>query len=197
VIVLIFKTKKLSFIEIIAIISIIIMIMTFYSCSVKDDNLQANSMVDSEDTINNIQEEPTTTEKATEITTTTKVIDTTSPPLVNPLILKQGDKGDDVKNLQEKLSELGLYSGVVDGSFGPITNAAVIKLQETYKLTADGIVQGETWTALDNAIIELKSEVESPTKKAPAQNRKSSSNSITPIIPELKNCTHCHGRLQV
>lgn len=70
----------------------------------------------------------------------------------NPLILKEGNNGADVKDLQIKLHDIGFYTGNIDSSFGAITKSAVIKLQKSYNLTPDGIVSGETWVALDDAI---------------------------------------------
>lgn len=58
-------------------------------------------------------------------------------------ILRRGSKGADVRYLQSILLV------TVDGSFGPITEAAVRDFQKRNKLTVDGIVGPKTWTALD------------------------------------------------
>lgn len=60
----------------------------------------------------------------------------TRPPL------REGDRGDIVKFLQE------LLKLPADGIFGSGTQAAVIKFQESNGLTADGIVGAMTWDAL-------------------------------------------------
>ena len=52
--------------------------------------------------------------------------------------LENGSKGDAVRNLQQKLKDLGYLSGSVDGSFGVATEAAVIAFQKNNNLTADG-----------------------------------------------------------
>lgn len=52
---------------------------------------------------------------------------------------KMGSKGNEVKAIQEKLKERGLYKGNVDGIFGKATLEAVKKFQKQNKLTADGI----------------------------------------------------------
>jgi|GEM_PF-3454226 len=55
-------------------------------------------------------------------------------------ILRVGSKGLDVKALQLRLQSLGFYKGKIDGSFGPVTRAAVIAYQKSKKLVQDGIV---------------------------------------------------------
>jgi len=51
----------------------------------------------------------------------------------------------DVRNLQIALQHLGIYSGVIDGSYGPMTTAAVLQFQQRYQnLTNDGIAGNKT-----------------------------------------------------
>jgi len=63
-------------------------------------------------------------------------------------ILRRGDRGSDVKLLQQRLNELGYSVGAVDGIFGYGTEAAVKKFQKDKKLTVDGIVGKETLALL-------------------------------------------------
>jgi hypothetical protein len=69
-----------------------------------------------------------------------------------PSTVRLGDKGDDVITLQKRLLALGLFSGSADGDFGPKTQAAVMAAQRKFQLTADGIVGGATWAALQGTI---------------------------------------------
>lgn len=48
-------------------------------------------------------------------------------------------RGDDVSDLQRRLSALGFYSGKVDGLFGPITAEALSHFQRAAGLASDGI----------------------------------------------------------
>ena len=48
---------------------------------------------------------------------------------IHPLPLKSGSTGDRVNRIQKLLATLNLYSGKIDGDFGPITKEAVVKFQ--------------------------------------------------------------------
>ena len=54
-------------------------------------------------------------------------------------VARQGSTGNEVKNIQKKLKELGYYKGEVDGIYGSKTKSAVISFQKNCGLTADGI----------------------------------------------------------
>ncbi|MBE9113404.1 peptidoglycan-binding protein [Nodosilinea sp. LEGE 07298] len=66
--------------------------------------------------------------------------------------LRPGDSGPQVSQLQRKLTDLGLYSGPVDGLYGANTAAAVRSLQQQQGTTADGIAGPQTWIALETAL---------------------------------------------
>ena len=63
-------------------------------------------------------------------------------------ILRQGSKGDEVKEVQRRLKLWGYYNGSVDGVFGAGTRSAVIAFQKKNGLTADGVVGASTYKAL-------------------------------------------------
>lgn len=62
--------------------------------------------------------------------------------------LRTGSKGAEVKTLQRLLTALGYPCGATDGIFGNTTLAGVRAFQSASKLTVDGIVGKNTWTAL-------------------------------------------------
>jgi len=62
-------------------------------------------------------------------------------------VLSSGDKGDDVRRLQQLLIDKG-YNLVADGDFGPKTKSIVISFQASNNLVRDGIVGSKTWAAL-------------------------------------------------
>ncbi len=55
-----------------------------------------------------------------------------------------GSRGQEVRQIQRKLKELGLYSGSVDGIYGTGTQKAVRQFQKNCGLTADGIAGPKT-----------------------------------------------------
>ena len=59
-------------------------------------------------------------------------------------VMRTGSKGQEVKDLQTRLSALGYYNGKIDGEFGPGTKEAVTAFQKANGLEADGIVGEET-----------------------------------------------------
>ena len=77
-------------------------------------------------------------------------------------ILNRGSIGDDVKQMQKVLKQLGYDLGTfgdnadgIDGRFGKVTQAAVRAFQEANGLTIDGIVGPNTLKALEAAAAEL------------------------------------------
>ncbi|MBA2177005.1 peptidoglycan-binding protein [Halobacillus locisalis] len=67
------------------------------------------------------------------------------------IILREGDRGENVTEVQRQLSYLGYYKDSIDGSFGPNTRNAVIQFQREQNLIVDGIVGPMTFGALNDA----------------------------------------------
>jgi predicted chitinase len=72
-------------------------------------------------------------------------------PPSNPLVLKRGDSGERVKILQARLAELGYFPGAQDGTFGQLTEDAVVRFQFRNGLKPDGMVGALTWPVLEKA----------------------------------------------
>ena len=72
----------------------------------------------------------------------------TAAPTAAPSVLRSGDQGTAVADLQTRLSELGYYTGKIDGDYGSGTKAAVLLFQQVNGLEADGIAGQKTLTAL-------------------------------------------------
>ncbi|SCF19778.1 Peptidoglycan-binding (PGRP) domain of peptidoglycan hydrolases-containing protein [Micromonospora viridifaciens] len=77
-------------------------------------------------------------------------IATSAAPKLGDRPLRTGSKGSDVRELQSLANKLGARL-VVDGVFGPATQAWVRSFQKARKLTVDGIVGSRTLAALRQA----------------------------------------------
>lgn len=64
------------------------------------------------------------------------------------MIFRRGSTGQDVRRIQQRLQELTLYRGPIDGIFGGGTESAVESFQKSQELAPDGIVGPRTWEAL-------------------------------------------------
>ncbi|MBC8586333.1 spore cortex-lytic enzyme [Oscillospiraceae bacterium NSJ-64] len=61
---------------------------------------------------------------------------------------KYGSRGNEVRQIQQRLKQWGYYSGSVDGIYGVQTKKAVIYFQKKNGLTADGIAGPATLRAM-------------------------------------------------
>ena len=79
---------------------------------------------------------------------TAQVFVPTPAPTATPGLLKKGDDGEAVRAMQERLRELGYYTGTVDGDFGGGTEEAVRLFQRQNNLDVDGIAAKQTFSLL-------------------------------------------------
>ncbi len=86
---------------------------------------------------------PTPTRTPTPIPTVTP-----KPPVEICPRLALGSRGPAVARLQILLRRAGFYPGVIDGFFGPLTEAAVKDFQDCKGLPVTGLVDEATWQAL-------------------------------------------------
>ena len=76
--------------------------------------------------------------------------------------LMKGDKGADVKQLQNDLNYLGYSCGTADGIFGTKTDTALRKFQSAYKLTVDGKYGNASKSQMSKAISMKKASTSVP-----------------------------------
>lgn len=95
-----------------------------------------------------VQAAPTATPTATATPRPTPVptIDITPNPEYGTL--QVGDRGDEVRRLQEELARYGYYEGDIDGVYGNQTRRAVEQFQYQHGLSADGMAGRITLTVL-------------------------------------------------
>jgi len=65
-------------------------------------------------------------------------------PVTLNTLSKRGSRGDEVLNIQKRLSAWGYYDGSIDGIYGSATEKAVKKFQKKHGLKADGIAGAAT-----------------------------------------------------
>lgn len=65
--------------------------------------------------------------------------------------LRVGSTGSKVRELQQRLKDLGFNPGPIDGVFGNGTSQAVISFQKYHGLDADGVVGPTTWRMLTSS----------------------------------------------
>ncbi|MCX7593638.1 MAG: HlyD family efflux transporter periplasmic adaptor subunit [Fischerella sp.] len=101
-----------------------------------------------------ILEDETNTQAKSDLSTCVSEPESTevafSPP--SQPLLQLGSQGTVVSQLQTQLQKLGYYYGAIDGKFGTITQAAVTKFQQEKHLSANGVVNGSTWKALQSSL---------------------------------------------
>ncbi|MBQ6165634.1 MAG: spore cortex-lytic enzyme [Clostridia bacterium] len=61
-----------------------------------------------------------------------------------PVLSRLGSRGAEVRRIQQKLADLGYYSGSIDGVYGSKTESAVRAFQRNCGITADGIAGPKT-----------------------------------------------------
>ncbi len=86
---------------------------------------------------------------ATAIEASVQVTPTPAPTLAPPSrTLRRGDSGEDVKSVQNRLTELGYYTGKITGNYNAGTQEAVTKFQKKSGIEADGVLGPVTRGAL-------------------------------------------------
>ena len=121
-------------------------------------------------------------------TITAKPTNTPGPatPTPTPSSLKKGMSGTLVKNLQQRLKDLGYYTGSVDGDFGAGTEAAVEEFQKANGLTVDGKAGTNTLKKLNSdTAISKKAYTASqatPTRKPTATPKPTAKATATPNL---------------
>ncbi len=102
-------------------------------------------------------------------------------------VLKSGSSGTAVKQLQQKLKDLGYYTGSVDGTYGEGTAAAVKDFQAANNLTADGIAGIKTQESVYSYYAVAKNSTSSSNTATKAPNSNSSGNVSPTSTPSYTN----------
>ncbi len=112
----------------------------------------------------------------------TTVTPTAQPAAGTRPILKTGDRGESVSELQAMLKLLGFYNGAVDGAYQEGTATAVSAFQRAAGLTADGIAGTATWNRLLPAANNVTPVTPTPPRPTPTPTP-----TPTPVTPTPTN----------
>ncbi|MCF4968746.1 peptidoglycan-binding domain-containing protein [Nostoc sp. CMAA1605] len=87
-------------------------------------------------------------------------------------VLFVGDRGENVRIVQRRLSELGYFNSSIDGYFDEYTRASVASFQQAYQINPTGRVDWQTWQALNvgNYVVPT-SNVDNQPPNRPSNNR--------------------------
>ena len=111
-------------------------------------------------------------------------------------IWEKGESGDEVKAIQQRLEELGFYSGSFTGYFGSVTENAVKAFQKKNSLTANGIVNVATQKKLDSSnAINAKGSTIVDLKTAQTLQKGDSGPQVKALQNALKNLGYYTGSL--
>ncbi len=121
----------------------------------------------------------------------------TLPPGVTPkptvMLLKPGVQGDEVTKLQNRLKELGYYTGEVDGQYGPGTQQAVLLFQAQHGLDEDGIAGETTRNMLYGTNAQTYIPTPAPTETPSALNKGAEGDSVHQMQERLTELGYYTG----
>ena len=114
--------------------------------------------------------------------------------------LRQGDKGTEVKKMQQRLKDLGYYKGSVDGVFGSGTLKALKAFQTRNKLTVDGVAGKTTLAKLNSssavkATDEDKKEEDDKTEETGTLREGSKGTAVKTLQEKLKKLGYYKGSI--
>ena len=106
--------------------------------------------------------------------------------LAADVVLRPGDKGDAVKEVQTLLTSYGYYSGKINGSYNTATTTAVRNFQRYNSLTVDGKVGPKTM-----AVLKSGNAVSAPLKP----NETNNSASVKMVQTLLRDLGYYNGKI--
>ena len=112
------------------------------------------------------------------------------PNATESTMIKRGDQGERVRNIQESLRRLGYFEGKADGDFGEYTENAVKEFQRMNKLTPDGVVGPSTLARLGSSSAATAAPKATPTPKPTATPKPTKRVTATPkptSTPKVSN----------
>lgn len=158
----------------------------------RDNGLETDGVVgpNTEDTLRRPSEEimrpaevPTSEAEPTETELTDPQASNFGSSSQSGNLLRVGDSGQSVNELQTRLQELGLYQGALTGIYDPETEAAVIVFQQSQGLTVDGVVGPQVNSALYNPALAVANSAIPANSATPANVATTDSSTPSSTIP--------------
>lgn len=134
--------------KIVLVVSVFVLVVSFYGCGKKQQALEDMQQPMSMETLATMNTASVNDSKVFE-----PKVDVVSTPVfvqqgkLEPLP-PAGPYKPSVNEVQTALKNAGFYSGTVDGKLGPNTKKAITAFQKSQGLVADGKVGPKTWDAL-------------------------------------------------
>ena len=120
-------------------------------------------------------------------------LDPNATPTPTMLILKLGTQGDEVKKLQERLYQLGYYTGEIDGQYGQGTAQAVIAFQTQHGIAGDGLAGEETRNLLYSDRAEMFRPTPTPTETPSVLTMGDRNDAVKALQARLKELGYLDG----
>lgn len=120
-------------------------------------------------------------------------LDPNATPTPTMLILKLGTQGDEVKKLQERLYQLGYYTGEIDGQYGQGTAQAVIAFQNQHGIAGDGLAGEETRQLLYSDRAEMFQPTPTPTETPSVLSMGDRNDAVKAMQARLKELGYLNG----
>jgi peptidoglycan hydrolase-like protein with peptidoglycan-binding domain len=127
---------------------------------------EGNFVITRPNAYDQVQSIKTGVETQTQAPTTSQV--QSSAPGIDTSLMRQGDSGQKVEELQRQLQSKGFDPGQLDGQFGPRTEAAVKAYQTAHGLEVDGVV-GQMTRAQLTQPVQMASQATAPVAPDQAQ----------------------------
>lgn len=122
-------------------------------------------------------------------------LDPNNTPAPTAVLLKIGTRGDEVTKVQQRLKDLGYYSGEVDGQYGQGTANAVTLFQNQHGLTGDGLAGEKTLETLYAAEAQTYIPTPEPTSTPSAYSMGDYNDGVKQMQQQLKNLGYLSGNV--
>jgi zinc D-Ala-D-Ala carboxypeptidase len=122
-------------------------------------------------------------------------IDPNNTPAPTAMVLKRGMKSDAVRDMQQKLKDLGYYAGTVDGQFGDGTAEAVKLFQAQHGLAADGFAGEATLTLLNSGSAQIYVPTPTPSATPSVIRKGEQSDRVTAVQTRLQELGYYSGAI--